>query len=230
MAVFGLVHGSWHGAWCWERLEPELDARGHGAVAIELPIEDPDAGLTRYAEVVAEALARRGRRRDPRRALVRRLDDPARRAPPAAPALVFLCALVPEPGRSVADRSAAESVYVPGFVGNTLTRDDGASYWPDPEAAIHCFYHDCTAADAAWAVSRLRPQSAAPRREPWPADALPDVERTSILCRDERVIDPSWSRRMSRELLGVEAVELDGGHSPFLSRPAELADVLARIA
>ncbi len=144
--------------------------------------------------------------------------------------LVFLCALVPRPGESVADRAATDSVYVPGFVGNTATREDGASFWPDPAAAIRCFYHDCTAADAAWAVSRLRPQSAAPRREPWPADALPDVERTSILCRDERVIDPSWSRRMSRELLGVEAVELDGGHSPFLSRPAELADVLARIA
>ena len=230
MAVFALVHGSWHGAWCWERLEPELDARGHGAVAIELPIEDPDAGLTRYAEVVAEAL--------------RDVDDDvilvghsfagstiplvARHRPLRHSRLPLRPRSATR--RSVADRSATDSVYVPGFVGNTATRDDGASFWPDPAAAIRCFYHDCTAADAAWAVSRLRPQSAAPRREPWPADALPDVERTSILCRDERVIDPSWSRRMSRELLGVEAVELDGGHSPFLSRPAELADVLARIA
>jgi len=44
-------------------------------------------------------------------------------------------------------------------------------------------------------------------------DALPDIERTSILCREERVIDPSWSRRMSRDLLGVDPIELDGGHS-----------------
>jgi len=60
-------------------------------------------------------------------------------------------------------------------------------------------------------------------------DALPDIERTSILCREERVIDPSWSRRMSRDLLGVDPIELDGGHSPFLSRPAELASVLAQV-
>jgi hypothetical protein len=75
----------------------------------------------------------------------------------------------------------------------------------------------------------LRPQSAAPRLEPWPADALPDIERTSILCREERVIDPSWSRRMSRDLLGVDPIELDGGHSPFLSRPVELASALAQL-
>ena len=49
MATFGLVHGSWHGAWCWERLVPELEARGHRAVAVDLPAEDPAAGLTRHA-------------------------------------------------------------------------------------------------------------------------------------------------------------------------------------
>jgi pimeloyl-ACP methyl ester carboxylesterase len=230
MGTFALVHGSWHGAWCWERLERELDARGRRSVTVDLPAEDPDAGLSRCAEVVAESL--------------RGVDDDvilvghsmagstiplvARHRPLRH--LVFLASLVPEPGGSVTDRYTKENVYVPGFVGNTLVRDDGASYWPDPEAAVRCFYNDCTAADAAWAVSRLRPQSAAPRLEPWPDDAIPDVERTSILCRDERVIAPAWSRTMSRELLGVEAVELDGGHSPFLSRPAELADVLVRLA
>jgi pimeloyl-ACP methyl ester carboxylesterase len=230
MATFGLVHGSWHGAWCWTRLIPELEARGHGIVAVNLPIEDPDAGLTRYAEVVADALSG--------------VDDDvilvghsfagstiplvSRRRP--VKQLVFLCALMPRPGETATDRWTSEDVYVPGFVGNTATRDDGASYWPDPGAAIRCFYHDCTAADAEWAVARLRAQSAAPRLEAWPLDALPDVPRASILCRGERVIDPAWSRTMSRELLGVEAIELEGGHSPFLSRPEELAAVLARLA
>ena len=78
-------------------------------------------------------------------------------------------------------------------------------------------------------VARLCPQSAAPRLEPWPIDPIPPVERTSIVCRHERCIRPEWSRRMSQEQLGVEAVELDGGHSPFLSRPAELAEVLGRV-
>lgn len=229
MATFGLVHGSWHGAWCWTRLVPELEARGHRTVAMDLPIEDADAGLTRYAEVVTDALRDVG-------------DDVvlvghsfggstiplvARRRPVAR--LVFLCALVPRPGASAADRYAGDPVFVDGFRGSTATREDGASYWADRDAAVRCFYHDCDAADATWAASRLRPQSPAPSLEAWPVDALPDVRRVSILCRGERCIDPDWSRSMSRDLLGVEPLELEGGHSPFLSRPAELADVLVRL-
>jgi pimeloyl-ACP methyl ester carboxylesterase len=48
----------------------------------------------------------------------------------------------------------------------------------------------------------------------------------SILCRDDYAIAPAWSRRIARERFGVEALELPGGHSPFLSRPAELAALL----
>ena len=228
MATFGLVHGSWHGSWCWTKLVRELEARGHRAVAMDLPIEDPNAGLTRYAEVVTDAL----RDVDGDVVLVGHsfggstIPLVAHRRPVAR--LVFLCALVPRPGASAADRYA-DPVFVDGFRGSTATREDGASYWADLDAAVRCFYHDCDTADATWAASRLRPQSPAPSLEPWPMDALPDVRRSSILCRDERCIAPAWSRSMSRDLLGVEPVELDGGHSPFLSRPAELADVLVSL-
>ncbi|WP_459975997.1 alpha/beta fold hydrolase [Nocardioides pyridinolyticus] len=51
------VHGGGHGGWCWERLIPELEARGHRPVAPDLPIGDPTAGTSEYADVVVEALA-----------------------------------------------------------------------------------------------------------------------------------------------------------------------------
>ena len=57
------------------------------------------------------------------------------------------------------------------------------------------------------------------------------IPELQILCRNDRAVDPDWSRRVARERLGVEAIELPGGHSPFLSRPAELAarlDALVR--
>ena len=228
MATFALVHGAWHGAWCWERLAPELEAHGHTTIAVDLPAEDPEAGLTRYAELTAAAMG------DADDVVVVGHSLGAATIPLVASLrpvrhLVFLCGLVPEPGRSVTDRYG-EDVFAPGFVGNTDTRADGASFWPDPAAAKRCFYHDCTDDDAEWAVSRFRAQSAAPRLEPWPGGGIPDVERTSILCRDERCIRPDWSRRVSRELLGVEPLELGGGHSPFVSRPAELAELLVRLA
>ena len=56
MATFGLVHGAWHGAWCWERVVPPLVARGHRVVAVDLPCEDPGTGCAGYAAVVEAAL------------------------------------------------------------------------------------------------------------------------------------------------------------------------------
>jgi pimeloyl-ACP methyl ester carboxylesterase len=117
VATFGLVHGSWHGDWCWVRLERELDARGRRSVAVDLPIEDPDAGLSRHAELVADSLLGV----DGDVILVGHsmsgsiIPLVARHRPLRH--LVFLCALVPEPGGSVTDRYTKENVYVPGFVG-----------------------------------------------------------------------------------------------------------------
>src|SRR5215208_3450961 len=53
---FARVHGAWHGAWCWERLLGPLEARGHRAVAMDLPAEDVYAGLAANADAVASAL------------------------------------------------------------------------------------------------------------------------------------------------------------------------------
>jgi pimeloyl-ACP methyl ester carboxylesterase len=227
--TFVLVHGAWHGPWCWERLVPELEARGERALTVDLPTEDPDAGLAVYARLIAET----GRTDDDVVLVGHSLGGAAipltARLRPVA-RLVFLCALLPAPGRSATDRYTSESVFDDRFRGHTVTREDGASYWPSPEAAIDCLFHDCKPADAAWAASLLRPQSAAPRLEPWPLDPLPDVPRTSIVCADDRSIRPEWSRTTARELLGTEPVELDGGHSPFLSRPGALADLLVGLA
>jgi len=230
MATFGLVHGAWHGAWCWERLVGELEARGHRAVAVDLPAEDPDAGLERYAELTSDRLA------DAEDVVLVGHSLGAMSAPLAATLrpvrhLVFLCGLVPDGNRSVTELYTEEDVFLPGFAGNTAIREsDGASYWPDPEAAKRCFYDDCSPADAEWAVAQMRPQSKRPRSEPFPLERLPDVERSSIIGRDERAVSPDWSRRVARERLGVECIELDGGHSPFVARPGDLAALLHRLA
>jgi len=55
MAIFGLVHGGGLGPWCWERLIPELEARGHRAATADLPLDDQSAGADRLAEIVCDA-------------------------------------------------------------------------------------------------------------------------------------------------------------------------------
>jgi hypothetical protein len=59
-----------------------------------------------------------------------------------------------------------------------------------------------------------------------PLKALPSVERKYIVCTDDRIISPTWSRYAARKRLGVDAIELASGHCPHLSRPDLLASVL----
>jgi alpha/beta hydrolase family protein len=232
MATFGLVHGAGHGAWCWERLTPILEARGHRVFAMDLPCEDQTAGAERYAEVVDRAIP-------PANDLVlvghslAGLTIPLVAARRPLARLVFLCALVPEFGRNLYQQVQADpELYHP--VARThpgrLTAPDGTVTFRDADAMRDVFYQDCSPEDARWAFARLRPQSAAPRREACPLTGWPPGERAYILCREDRAISPAWSRRVAKERLGVEPIELGGSHSPFVSQPATLADVLDRLA
>src|SRR2546428_144998 len=49
---FVLVHGAYHGAWCWDQLRAELERGGHASTAVDLPCDDPDAGAERYVDEV----------------------------------------------------------------------------------------------------------------------------------------------------------------------------------
>jgi pimeloyl-ACP methyl ester carboxylesterase len=63
--------------------------------------------------------------------------------------------------------------------------------------------------------------------EPLPIDSWPDVPTRYVLCRDDRFFPAQWTRDMVAGRLGLTPLEIDGGHCPFLSRPAELAALLA---
>ena len=227
MSTFALVHGAWHGGWSWDRLIPVLEARGHHALAVDLPSEDASAGCAAYAHVVVEAL----RGVDENVVVVGHslggLTIPLIAAARPVQRLIFLCAILPQPGRSFAAQSAEDAgALSPDLGAAQLVHPDGSTSWPE-QAAIDRFYHDCAPDDARWAASRLRSQSWKCVDEITPLAAWPAVPSTVILCTEDRVVMTDWSRRSARERLGVEAIELPGGHSPFLARPAELAAVLA---
>jgi pimeloyl-ACP methyl ester carboxylesterase len=214
------VHGAWHGGWAWDPLSDELRARGHDVVAPDLPCEDITAGASEYARVVAEVLGGR----DDAIVVGHSLGG---MTIPLVPARmhVWLCAYVPQPGRALIDRGA--EAFGPGFADSALRDELGRSYWPDLAAAAHDFQYP---AEAARLTERLRHQARKPSIEPSPVEAMPPANREYIVCGGDYAVPPSWQRRVAREELGVEPIELDSGHSPMLTCPGELARILDRLA
>ncbi len=203
MATFSLVHGAWHGGWAWSLLGAELGRRGHTVSAPDLPCEDVEAGVVEYAGAVPGADVVVGH-------------SLGGFTIPLVPARlrIFLCALVPGAPRSDA--------FVPGF-GDGRVRDElGRSYYPDPaDAARELQYPP----EAAGLARRLRRQA--------PVDDMGGPvqgPRAYVVCTSDAAIRPDWQRQAAREHLRVEPVELDAGHSPMLTHPHELADILESAA
>lgn len=225
-----LVHGSYHGAWCFDPLKPELERLGHRVIAMDLPISDPAKGATDYARAVEAAL-------DPANTpmlvghSMAGLVTPIVAAHRPVARLVFLAAFLASPGMSAAEQRAAEPIDGRIPPRTAQWEDRGDDVWMvGPDTATEVFFQDAPPDIASWATGHLRPQSYRVMNESSPLSSWPAVPSASIVCRDDRAINPDWVRKAAQERLGVEAIELDGGHSPFLTRPAELARLLDGLA
>jgi pimeloyl-ACP methyl ester carboxylesterase len=204
-----------------------LRERGHQVVAPELPSEDTKLGLEDYADTIENALGDAGDV-----VLVPQslggLVGPVVAARRPLKALVYLCALVPEPGLSFGEQLAASDEGVLLFEGGRMVDGDGRSYWGDRDATTSIMYGDLDAADADWAFEHLRPQAQRSQSEPSPQPPA-GLRVESIIRTKDRVVSPDWSRRVARERLGVEPVELPTGHFPMIRHPQPLVEALARI-
>jgi pimeloyl-ACP methyl ester carboxylesterase len=225
MTTLALVHGAYHGAWCWDRVIPLLTARGMDVVAPELPCEDPAAGIAEYAAIVEAALDGRddvvivGHSLGGLTIPVVASHRPIRR-------MVFLCSVPTGPGPAVAG-AMAEMVTEEFLTAPRFTNDQGVELLSN-QACRQLFFDDCSDADADWAIAHLRPQAARPTSEPSPLTAWPNVAQSVVLAADDRCVRQSWAVPAARQRLGDnEPVILPGSHSPLLARPAQLADVLA---
>jgi pimeloyl-ACP methyl ester carboxylesterase len=218
-----LIHGAYTSAWHWQAFVPHLEGAGCEVVVPELPIDDPEAGLERYLATAEAALPDGqpppvvvGSSLGAITACVFAARHPVR-------ALVTVCGMVPLPGRAFAE-DVGEATQ-PAFASAIEPNPDGSTTFR-PEAAVELVFHESEPELAREAASRLRPQAALPLTEPCPIDAMPDVPRVGIVSGEDRLIRPEWLDRAVRERLDVEPHVLDGDHTPMLSQPARLAELL----
>jgi pimeloyl-ACP methyl ester carboxylesterase len=222
VATFALIPGGGGDPWEWHLLVPELEARGHQAVAVRLPSEDDAAGWSEYADSVVEAVDGAGE-------VVLVAESMGGFTAPIVctrrqvDLLVLLNAMIPMPGESFnawwsnTGSGAARGEYH-GKLGLTPAE-------ADDDAVI--YYHDLPPEVSAEAQSRTwQDQSATPLDEPWPLARWPDVPIRVLAGRHDRMFPIGFQRRVAGERLGLEADEIEGGHMVALSNPAGLADRL----
>ena len=234
---FLLIHGAWHGAWCWDKLIPALAARGRKAIAIDLPGggDDPtplaEVTLDLCAQRVTEALEALG---EPAILLGHSMGGisitaAAERTPARIAKLVYLCAYLPRDGESLLGLSA--NIDPANMVMETVISPDGVSATVAQETIKPAFYGDCSDADVTFAKARLRPQAVQPASAParTTAERFGRVPRVYIECTEDRAISIAQQRAMAAASTPIEVHTLHTSHSPFFSAPDALADILARL-
>lgn len=234
MSTFVLIHGAWHGAWCWHKITPLLQNHGHIVHTLDLPALGVDrtpvhsVTLQSYADRVCEILSL--------------CDEPvylvghsmgglaitqaAETMPEKVKMLVYLTAFLLPSGKTLLDIANAdtESKVLP----NLVFSSDQTSAKVNPDAIKDVFYADCSPSDIELARTLLAPQASAPFATP--VQTTPErwgnVPRTYIECTKDHVISLKSQQSMHSLLPCSRVITMDTSHSPFLSAPQVLVDHL----
>jgi pimeloyl-ACP methyl ester carboxylesterase len=227
MRTVVLVHGAWHGPWCWAQVLAGLDELGVASLAVDCggPTLAADAESVRAAlddlgagtgVVLAghsyggAVITAAGTHRSVER-------------------LVYLCAFAPDADETVV--GVARDHADPGDLGPAVEFGDDGTSTLDPKLVPDLLYGDCSAVDVARAIALLRPQHGATLTTPPRVAAWRTTPTTYVVCGADRAVPPSLQRRMAERIPDVALVEWpDASHSPFLSRPGDVTALLAGLA
>lgn len=237
MATFLLVHGACTGGWCWEKVVPLLEAKGHKVCAPDLPglgnDQTPPAVVTLADNV--EKLARLLDKMDDQVILVghslggitiSQLAEARRRK---LKALVYLCALLPTSGKTGREMTNLEPDAM--FRLSRQVSPDGKTYTFARDKLPALFYSDVSPEDRYRAMERLRPQPLSISTTPvtLTEDRFGSVPRWYIEC----IFDYAIRIKLQREMVKMtpcKVITMECGHSPFFSNPEELVEHLKMIA
>jgi pimeloyl-ACP methyl ester carboxylesterase len=184
MAEFMLIHGGMHGGWYWDELEKRLKDFSHRVRTVEYDCTNPKVGGQGLA---ADIAGRYWPREQP--SIIVGLSMGGLIIPLIADlqtvqALVYLCALVPEPGKSVMQ----QETFVAGAAVDKLIPDGEGGVTVSLEGARHIFYSDLDESAVRAAFRRIRPRSLTSLVETTPLRDWPSVPTYSICTTDDNIV------------------------------------------
>ena len=240
MSTYVLVHGSWHGSWCWNKVLPRLEEAGHRVIAIDLPGHGGDGTSLRdvtlqsYVTCVTDVLDGLGP--DERAILVGHsrggvvISQAAEQRPEKIERLVYLAAYLLRNGETMFATALSDTESL--IVSHLEVNEAEGWHMVRERGMRECLYSDCSEEDIALARSRLSPEANLPAVTPVRvSDArFGRVPRVYVECLRDRVVSPAMQRRMQARLPCERVLSLETGHSPFLSAPEELVRHLLSVA
>jgi hypothetical protein len=219
MSTFVLIPGAGGTAWYWHRVAPLLREAGHEAVPVDLPGDDPSAGLPEYTRLVIDAIGGR----DDLVLVAQSLGAftaPLVAAKVPVRSLVFVNAMIPAPGETPGawwDNT--------GWLEARTAAAERGGYGTDFDLAVY-FLHDVPPEVAEAGAAYQRPEADAVFESVCDFAAWPPVPIRAVAGADDRFFPAGFQRGLAASRLGIEADVLPGGHLIALSRPAVLAGYL----
>lgn len=229
--MFILIHGAYHGGWCWDAVADHMRTAGHEVLAPDLPghgrdpgwlvdqtmpnyitsiqslIKSSPTGVTLVGHSMGGAIATAA----------------AQTFPDKVAHIVYLTAYIPINGESVGDvvktdpasHVKVDRVDVDGM--NAVSLKSGT--------LADAFYNDATPQMLSYAEDRVQLQSPIPFRHRFDLNSS-DIPKTAIICSQDRAISPGHQRWMAERAGCTTILELDAGHSPFITRPNDLTKLI----
>src|SRR3569832_333194 len=233
MSTLVLVHGAWHGGWCWYRIAARLEAAGHTVFAPDMPghgtdrtpIEDVTmdtivAKIGGYIDAAKEPVILAGHSYGG--AVITQI---AERYAAKVSRLVYVAAFLLQNGQSTFDAAADDDSALNGKV---VFAPDGKTATADPSIYREAFYANCGDEDVVLARQLLVPEAVAGFQTPMQItpENFGRVPRDYVECTQDRAISIARQRRMHAAQPYRRVFTLETDHSPFFSAPDALSECL----
>lgn len=233
---FLLVHGAWHGAWCWYKIVAGLEAAGHRVTAIDLPsagIDPTPAGIVTIAAQADRVVATLDALAEPVILVGHSAGGPpvsvaAEARPDRIEKLVYLAAFLLPDGASILTVASRDTG---SLITHHLVFHPDGTFEVERSAQREVFYNECDDRDVALAQTLLKPASLTSNANPVTiGDNFARVRRFYITTLHDHALSPESQRAMYTALPCERVFSIRSDHSPFLSHPATLLRILATIA
>lgn len=236
MTNYILVHGAWHGGWCWKKVKNRLENGGNNKVLTpDLPSHKGGLrGLLPWTTSLSSYIKSISK-------LLEKADEPvvlvghsmggmvitgaADNFPEKIKKLTYICAFVPRSGESLGDIAPEVSPILPTDQKVNLLR---GGVGMKKERLNDIFYNQCSAEDRAFATERLclQPVRAFQEKLNWRDSHFGSVAKMAIICENDKAITAAGQRKMAEQAGIKEQITLNSDHSPFFSHDEQLAEIL----